>query len=56
MTRDRISVGPTRIEAIEKWPTPKLVLEVRCFLGLAGYYIRFVIEFSRIATLLIRLT
>ena len=31
------------------WPTPKSVTDIRSFLGLAGYYRRFVNDFSRIA-------
>ena len=38
------------------WKPPKNVLEVRSFLGLAGYYKKFVKGFSRIATPLTKLT
>nr|GFC63471.1 hypothetical protein [Tanacetum cinerariifolium] len=37
------------VEAITKWPRPTMVTEVRSFLGLAGYYLRFVEGFSRLA-------
>ena len=33
-----IRVDPTKIEAIVSWKPPRNVTEVRCFLGLAGYY------------------
>ena len=37
-----VAVDPTRIEAVTSWEPPKKVREVRSFLGLAGYYRRFV--------------
>lgn len=44
-----ISVDPAKIEVIVDWPTPQNVLEVRSFMGLAGYYRKYVEGFSRIA-------
>ena len=42
-------MDPEKIDAIKGWTTPKNVTEVKSFMGLAGYYIRFIAGFSRIA-------
>ena len=44
-----VQPDPSKVKAIEDWEVPKNVSEVRSFLGLAGYYRRFVKEFSIIA-------
>ncbi|XP_048128976.1 uncharacterized protein LOC125312931 [Rhodamnia argentea] len=50
-----IEVDPSKIEAVIDWPRPKTVTEIRSFLGLAGYYRRFVERFSAIASPLTKL-
>ena len=49
-------MDPKKIEAVVNWKPPKNVSEVRSFLGLVGYYRKFVEGFSRIATPLTKLT
>ncbi|KAL0536181.1 hypothetical protein IC582_025120 [Cucumis melo] len=51
-----VSVDPAKIEAVTSWPRPSTVSEVRSFLGLTGYYRRFVENISRITTPLTQLT
>ena len=50
-----IRVDPAKIEVVVNWKLPRSVTEVRSFLGLAGYYRRFVKRFSIIASPLTQL-
>ena len=56
MSSEKISMDPSKVEVVNNWPRPKNVSEVQSFLGLAGYYRRFVEEFSKIASPLTQLT
>ena len=47
---------PGKIEAIENWPQPRCLKDVRAFVGLASYYRRFLLSFANIAEPLTRMT
>nr|GEZ58747.1 retrotransposon protein, putative, Ty3-gypsy subclass [Tanacetum cinerariifolium] len=51
-----IHVDPAKIESIKDWASPKTPTEIRQFLGLAGYYQRFIKGFSKIAKPMTKLT
>ncbi|XP_073017989.1 uncharacterized protein [Primulina eburnea] len=51
-----VSVDPKKVESILDWPKPRNATDIRSFLGLAGYYRKFVEGFSSIAVPLTRLT
>ena len=56
INQNGISVDPAKVEAVMRWEVPKSPSEIRSFLGLAGYYRRFIQDFSKIAIPLTRLT
>lgn len=56
ISKGGIAVEPMKVEAVQKWEAPKNVTEIKSFLGLAGYYRRFIEGLSRIALPMIRLT
>ena len=51
-----VSVDPEKVEVVMSWGRPKSVFEIRSFLGLIGYYKRFIEDFSRLAAPMTRLT
>jgi len=49
ISKDGISVDTDKIKMIIEWPIPKDVSDVRSFMGITGYYRKFIEGFSRIA-------
>ena len=51
-----IAVDPSKVDVVLQWETPKSATESRSFLGLAGYYRRFIEGFSKLSLPLTKLT
>jgi hypothetical protein len=49
VSAEGVVVDPNKVESVTKWESPKNLGEVQSFLGLAGYYRRFIEKFSKIA-------
>ena len=56
MSASGVSVDPEKVEAVMSWERPKSVFKIRSFLGLAGYYKRFIEDFSRLVALMMKLS
>ena len=55
LTPDGVLVDPSKVQNVLDWKSPKSVHQIRQFLGLAGYYRRFILDFSKIAQPMTRL-
>ena len=56
VSSEGLSTDPAKISAVQDWPVPCCIRDVRSFMGLCGYYRKFVADFSEIAAPLHALT
>ncbi|CAM8876575.1 unnamed protein product [Rhodiola kirilowii] len=49
ISRDGVAVDPEKIIAIQQWPLPRTIKQLRGFLGLTGYYRRFIRNYANMA-------
>ncbi|RXN13805.1 Retrovirus-related Pol polyprotein from transposon 412 [Labeo rohita] len=56
VSKDGVETDPAKVEALKTWPRPTNLKELRAFLGFAGYYRRFVCDYSKIVKPLTGLT
>lgn len=56
ISADGLATDPEKVKSVREFPTPKTVKEVRSFLGMVGYYRKFIHNFSDIAKPLTDLT
>lgn len=56
ISRDGVRMMEDKVKAVQEWPVPTTVTQVRAFLGTAGYYRKFIKDFSSVAAPLSDLT
>lgn len=55
ISKDAVATDPSKVTTVKTWPTPRTVRDVHSFLGMAGYYRKFVHNFGIISCPLINL-
>lgn len=55
VSAEGIKTNPQKVEAIARFPPPRTLKELRSFLGMAGYYRRFIIDYAKLANPLTKL-
>jgi len=56
ISKSGIAIDPSKVQAVLHWEQSKNITEIRSFLGLAGYYRKFIEEFTKLALPLTKLT
>lgn len=56
ISKDEVAIDPAKVAPAMEWKQPKTITKVRSFLGLVGYYRRFIHDFTTIAIALTSLT
>ena len=56
ITGNGVAVDPTKVQSVIQWPIPKNAKGVRGFLGLTGYYRKFIKDYGKVAKPLTELT
>ncbi|WVZ52391.1 hypothetical protein U9M48_003455 [Paspalum notatum var. saurae] len=56
LSKKGVAVDPSKVKVVLNWKQPEIVTEIRSFLGLAGYYRRFIKDFSKTAKPMTSLT
>ena len=55
VSADGIHTDPSKVEAVKTYPVPKTVKQIRAFMGLVGFYRKFILGFGQIASPLYQL-